>query len=427
MIIQNQSDLITSESMKKSLEIIETGLRSALPENFINRFVGNDLIKTDHKTFDLSKYSNIYLVSFGKAADSMAKLVDLKLNTKGGIVVIPKGLKLIGSDKKFQFIKSSHPVPDKSSLRASKIILSFLKKRTRNDFVIFLVSGGGSSLLSLPYGITLEAKKEMTRELLACGANIQEINCVRKHLSLVKGGKLVENLNCDGVALVMSDVKGDDLSSISSGTTFCDNTFFSDALAIVKKYKLEKKISKEIVKHLTLGSRGKIPETPKKTKILNQIIASNKDCLNAMKKKAKHFGYPTQVISIFDDVDTAADKIIKKITDKKNSCIIFGGETTVCVKGKGKGGRNQELVLRILRKLQGTKKALIIASLGTDGIDGNTKYAGAIIENSCFPQSKIDAFLKNNDSNLFFKKYGGLIKTGPTHTNLMDIGLVMIP
>ena len=425
MIMQNFSELEQSISNKKALKILEAGLFSALPENFIKKFVTKNCIKTDFGNYLLSKYSRIYIVAYGKAADSMAKLVDEKIKTDGGIVVIPKGTKTVVGNKKFQIIRSSHPIPDKSSIRASKIILNFLKQMMPTDFVIFLVSGGGSALLSLPEGISLEEKKIVTKELLACGAKIQEINCVRKHLSLVKGGKLVEHLKCEGVALVMSDVGDNDLSSISSGCTYFDNTTFSDALQIIKKYRLEKKIPKNVVNRLRLGSSGKISETPKKPRIKNQIIASNKECLSAMKKKSEKFGFSTKVFTVYDDVEVSAKKIITKISTKKNTCLVFGGEPTVNIKGKGKGGRNQELVLRILKNLQGNKKNLIIASMGTDGVDGNTKYAGAITDLICFPVNQIDDFLKSSNSNAFFKKSGGLIKTGPTHTNLLDIGLIL--
>jgi len=172
-------------------------------------------------------------------------------------------------------------------------------------------------------------------------------------------------------------------------------------------------------------AHGKIPETPKKTKIPHQIILTNDNCIQSMKNKSKQLGISFKTISISGDVVKAASKLVSNIPKIKNSCIIFGGETTVQVKGKGKGGRNQELVLRILEKTQKIKQDLIISSIGTDGIDGNTKYAGAITKNIETKSQEIKSYLKKNNSMSFFKKYGGLINTGYTHTNLMDIGIIL--
>ena len=426
-IIKNSKQLGTTLLKKQSLEILEAGLHSAMPKNFIKKYVKKNYIKTKSKNFIVHNYEKIYLISFGKGADTMAKSVDSILKIKGGIVVIPKGSKSVITKKKFKIIKSGHPIPDQASVFASQSILDFLKKRNKKDLVIFLISGGGSSLLSLPLEITLGHKKSITKELLTCGASISEINCVRKHLSLIKGGRLVENLNCDGVALVMSDVEGDDLSSISSGCTYFDSSTFLDALKVIKKYHLQKKIPKIVLKKITEGIKKKIPETPKEKKIENQIIASNKDCLKTMTNYAKRLGYDTKILTIFDDVEITSEKIVKKISQKSKSCLIFGGEPTVQVKGKGKGGRNQELVLRILEKIQNTKKNLTVCSIGTDGIDGNTKYAGAIIQNIPVSDENICKYLRSSNSNLFFKKYGGLIRTGYTHTNLLDVGLILKP
>jgi hydroxypyruvate reductase len=214
---------------------------------------------------------------------------------------------------------------------------------------------------------------------------------------------------------------GDDLSSIASGLTYCDKTTFQDCLEILKKYRLSSKIPKAILNRLELGAKGKIPETPKKPKIQNIVIASNKDCINKMVKKAEALGYKTKVLhQLSGDVQLAARKILQNFQNKPRTCLIFGGEPTVRVSGSGKGGRNQELVLHVSEK---AKPDLVITSVGTDGIDGNTRHAGAIFCSG--NKAEANRYLKNNDSNSFFKKYGGLIMTGPTHTNLLDIGLVL--
>ena len=290
--------------------------------------------------------------------------------------------------------------------------------------VIFLVSGGGSALMSIPDDITLDDKIHVTDLLLKSGATIQEFNCIRKHLSKIKGGRLVEKIKCHAIGLVMSDVEGDDLSAIASGTTYMDDTTFEDAEKIIQKYNLKKKIPPEILNRISKGVKGEIPETPKQPKISNHIIASNRDCLKAMEEKASKLGYSVRTIQIFGNIKDATRKIIKQIPEEQKSCLIFGGETTVEVLGKGTGGRNHEMVLRILKNTQNQKK-LVIASMGTDGIDGNTLFAGAITENFSADITMIKDFLKNSDSGRFFQKRKSNIKTGFTHSNLMDIGVIL--
>jgi len=424
MIIQNYEDLATTEKKKDCLDILEAGLRAAEPENIISKFVNANEIIIDGKSLRLDSFSNIYSVAFGKAGDSMTRALNAIVPIKNGIIVIPKGSKSRIKGKKFQIFNSGHPKPDQTSVKAAKEVIKFLQNRRKGELVIFLISGGGSALLALPDDITLEDKIYVTDLLLKSGASIQEFNCIRKHLSKIKGGKLVENIKCHGIGLVMSDVEEDDLSSIASGTTYMDNTTFLDALNIINKYKLKNKIPLEIMQRLEDGFKGKISETPKKTKIENHIIANNKDCIKAMENKAKEIGYKVKSIQIFGNIKDATKIIMQNIPEEQKSCLIFGGETTVEVIGKGAGGRNQELVLRILKNSQNLKK-IIIASMGTDGIDGNTLFAGAITENIKIDESTIKEFLKNSDSGRFFQKQKSNIKTGFTHTNLMDIGIVL--
>lgn len=424
MIIQNYQDLATSEKKRECLDILEAGLRAAEPENIIPKFVTDEEIKINGKTLKLGEYSNIYTVAFGKAGDSMTRALNAIISIKSGIVVIPKGSKSRIKGKKFQIFNSGHPKPDQTSVKAAKEVIKFLQNRRDGELVIFLVSGGGSSLLAIPDDITLDDKIYVTNLLLKSGASIQEFNCIRKHLSKIKGGRLVENIKCHGIGLVMSDVEGDDLSSIASGTTYMDNTTFLDALTIINKYKLKNKIPLEILQRLEDGFKGDIPETPKKAKIENYVIANNKDCLKAMESKAREFGYKVKTIQVFGNIKEATKTIMENIPDEQKSCLIFGGETTVEVIGKGSGGRNQELVLRILKNAQNLKK-MVISSIGTDGIDGNTFFAGAITENVKIDESIIKDFLKNSDSGRFFQKQKSNIRTDFTHTNLMDIGAIL--
>ena len=424
MIIQNYEDLATSEKKIDCLNILEAGLKAADPENIIPKFVTPEEIKIDGKIINLSRFSSIYTVAFGKAGDSMTRAINAIIPIKSGIIVIPKGSKSKIKGKKFQIFNSGHPKPDQTSVKAAKEVIKFLQNRREEELVIYLVSGGGSSLLAIPDDITLDDKIYVTNLLLKSGATIQEFNCIRKHLSKIKGGRLVENTKCHGIGLVMSDVEWDDLSSIASGTTYMDDTTFLEALNIINKYKLKNKIPLEILQRLEDGFKGKIPETPKKAKIENYIIANNKDCLYAMESKAKELGYKTKIIQVFGNIKDATQTIMENISDEQKNCLIFGGETTVEVIGKGSGGRNQELVLRILKNAQNLKK-MVIASIGTDGIDGDTFFAGAMIENIKIDESTIKEFLKNSDSARFFQKQKCNIRTDFTHTNLMDIGVIL--
>ena len=424
-MIKNFNLLANTEVKKKALKILEVGLTAAQPKNFLKAFFKKNYILLGKNRIFLSNYGKIFVIAYGKAADSMAEYVSKKINVSQGIVVVPKCTKLSLDSKKFKVFYSDHPLPDKESVRAGKAVQKFVNNCSKGDFILFLVSGGGSSLLVLPDKITLTEKKHATKLLLQCGATIDEFNCVRKHLSMIKGGKLVQNMNCDGCALVMSDVVSNDLSVISSGCTYNDNTTFSDAMRVITKYSLEKKLPKKVITHLKHGLSTKTSR-PNRLTIKNKIIATNQDCLNAMVLKSRSLGLTTKVYSpVKDDVSVSAKKIVQMISGKKNSCIIFGGEPTVQVKGKGKGGRNQELILQILKLIQNSDHRVVASSISTDGIDGNTTCSGAIIENNSSSLQEISSYLENNDSYSFFKRHGGLIKTGPTHTNLMDIGLII--
>jgi len=423
MIIQNFNELATSDKKKDCLEILEAGLEAANPENIISKYVTPNEIKIGGNSIEIRKYSNIYSVAFGKAGDSMTRALNAIIPIKSGIVVIPKGSKSRIKGKKFQIFNSRHPKPDQTSVKAAKEVMKFIQNKKSDELVIFLVSGGGSSLLAMPDDITLDDKIYVTNLLLKSGATIQEFNCIRKHLSKIKGGRLVENMKCQGISLVMSDVEGDDLSSIASGTTYMDDTTFADALDIIDKYKLKRKMPLEVLQVLERGLNKKI-EIPKKPKIENYIIANNNDCLKAMQKTAEKIGYKVSTMQMFENIKDTVTKILENISEEQKTCLIFGGEPTVRVLGKGMGGRNQELVLRILKNTQKLKK-IVIASMGTDGIDGNSVFAGAITENIRIDSVVMKEFLVKSDSGRFFQKQKGSIVTDFTHTNLMDIGVIL--
>ena len=424
MIIQNFEELANTKKKKDCLEILESGLQAANPENIISNYVTANEIKIDGKIFNIEKYSSIHTVAFGKAGDSMTRAINSIISIKSGIIVIPKGTKAKIKSKKFQIFNSGHPKPDKTSVKAAKEVIKFVQNRKSRELIIFLVSGGGSSLLAMPDEITLSDKVHVTDILLKSGATIQEFNCVRKHISKIKGGKLVENMKCDGIGLIMSDVENDDLSSIASGTTYMDDTTYQDAMDIIEKYRLKTRIPIEVLQILGNGLHNQKTETPKTAKIENYIIANNNNCLKAMEETAKSKGYKVIKMQIFGEIKDTVKKILENISEEENTCLILGGEPTVRVSGKGQGGRNQELVLRLLKNTQKLKK-ITIASMGTDGVDGNSNFAGAIIENIKVDLNIMKEFLKNNDSARFFQKQKANIKTDFTHMNLMDIGIIL--
>lgn len=426
MIVKNFKRLATTGNKKLALSIIEQGISGAMPNVTLGKIVKQNSLHVGKKKIPLGKYRRIYVVAIGKSADAMTSTVDSLTRIHGGLVVMPDTTSSLIKKKKFTIIRSSHPIPTKKSTTAARKIIEFLKFLEATDLVIFLISGGASSLVSLPDGISLQDKQLTTYLLLRSGANIREINCVRKHLSQVKGGRLVESLGCKAVSLVMSDVVGDDLSVIASGITYCDKSTFSDAKKILIKYDLTNLVPKTVWKRIVIGTKGVIPETPKKPKIQNYVIQSNRTCVDLMKTRAQKLGFITKAVySVEGNVYDVASKLSKHVPRSKNFCLVFGGEPTVAVKGKGKGGRNQELVLYLLKKLKDRDKKITIASAGTDGIDGNTCVAGAIAD-CTMPTKPIDKYLNENNSYHYFKKYGGLIFTGSTHTNLMDVGLILL-
>ncbi len=420
-MIQNRDDLATSRGKGDCLRILEAGLQAAQPEGIIPRHVNPGVISTGGEAVMTGDYSDVYVVAFGKAADAMTKAFNAIIPVKSGIVVIPKGSRSRVRGKKFQIFNARHPRPDKTSVKAAKEIMKFLQNRRSDELVVFLVSGGGSSLLAMPDRITLEDKIRATDLLLKSGATIQEINCVRKHLSRIKGGKMVENLRCHGIGLIMSDVQDDDISSIASGMTHPDETTPADAMDVLERYKLRGRMPDEVLQ--VLGCGMELAGVPERA-VRNHVIANNMDCLKAMEDTARDMGYETSVLQVFGGIKEATKEILERIPDRPKTCLVFGGETTVKVLGRGTGGRAQEIVLRILKNTQG-KKRIVISSMGTDGIDGNSPHAGAIIENVRTDKDVIKGYLKNSDSGGFFQRNNGCIMTGITHTNLMDVGVIL--
>jgi len=332
-------------------------------------------------------------------------------------------------------------------MKGANEIVNFLKQRIETDLIICVISGGGSAILPLPCeGITLAEKQETTKLLLACGADIKEINAIRKHISQVKGGQLARLTQpATLVTLILSDVIGDPLDSIASGPAAPDQTTFEDCWAILEKYDLLGKIPPAVEQHLKSGVDKLIPDTPKAgdpafSKTYNNIVGSNWEAVVAARDNAQKLGYNTLILSTFvegetKDVARVHAAIAKEVQKTGNpiavpACIISGGETTVTIRGDGLGGRNQEFVLAAAMDIQGMENVVIL-SAGTDGTDGPTDAAGAIADGKTIEranQLNLDTlkFLQNNDSYHYFEKSNDLIKTGPTNTNVMDIRIMLI-
>lgn len=428
---------------KHAFEIFNQALKSVRADLAVKKFVklkGKYLL-VGEKKLDLKKYQRIFIVGAGKASAFMAKALEEILGNRisNGIIITKygHGTKL----KKIQLIEAGHPVPDQSGKLGATKIKNLLLSTDQNDLVIIVLSGGGSALLPLPVsGVTLKQTQQLTKLLLNSGADIDQINTIRKHLSVIKGGQMAKLIHpSTGISLIISDVIGDRLDTIASGPTVPDKTTFSDALNILKKYKLTKKTPLSICTYLQKGLKNKIQETPRPNnplfkKIDNFIIANNHLALEAAKKTAEKLGYNAIILS--STLQGEAKEVVKmfatlaKKKTRKPRCILCGGETTVTIKGRGLGGRNQEMALAIAIEIDGLKNITFV-SIGTDGTDGPTDAAGAIVNGKTVKRAEqkgLDPkqYLENNDSYRFFEKVGGLIKTGPTKTNVMDLQILLI-
>ena len=398
-----------------ALDMLEAGLNASMPENFM----------LPH----LEKFSRkkIHIISYGKAAYTMALTASKHIKVAGGLIVAPKG-KRMNAIPGLQMHYAAHPIPDRCSTTAAHATIKYLEQIDPKDHVLFLISGGGSSLLSLPpKSIKFDDLLSATRLLLASGAKISEINCIRRHISQVAGGRLTSFMKCHADALIISDVPGNHIQDISSGCTAPDCTSFEDALQYIRLLHLESAMPKSVMMQLRNGASGIIPDGPSKTRVKNHVIASGLDCAKAVTKKARLSKLRVHIMQVYGDVKSESEKIASCTKSGENSCIVFYGEPTVNLQGKGSGGRNQELVLRLIALYKRKNMRCIVASMGTDGIDGNTKYAGAIYDTarSC-SITEITRFLKENDSSSFFAKHGGHILTGLTGTNLADVGFVIV-
>jgi glycerate-2-kinase len=430
-----------------AIGIFLAGIESVKPGNLINRYVSirTNVLQIEKLAFDLTSIKNIYVIGVGKASAAMAQAVEAILGSRitAGHVITKYDHSL--PLKYIKITEAGHPVPDENGIKGTEQILSMVSEAEKNDLVICLISGGGSALLAdVPEGCTLQDLKTVSNILLKSGANINEMNCIRKHLSKVKGGQLAKAASpATVVSLILSDVIGDPLDVIASGPTAPDPTTFAEAISIIRKYKIENEIPEQIYRMLQEGAEKKRQETLKETdEILsrthNLIIGTNILALKTAKDKAESSGYETRIITNRLDgdivevanyiVETAKNVRMEKIS--KKTCLLFAGEPTVKVKGNGSGGRNQHLAL-IAAGLLKDMPGITILSGGTDGSDGTTDATGAVVdsftsENGLSLHLDIEEYITNCDSYNFFKKAGGLIITGPTQTNVMDLMVALI-
>jgi hydroxypyruvate reductase/glycerate 2-kinase len=398
-----------------------------------------------------NKCKQIVMVAFGKASyrmsEAVVKSLDDGLITQGVVITKYGHAKIqnteTGIPNRVKVFEAGHPVPDENGLKGTGQALEIIRKSGKETLVLCLISGGGSALLVSPYdGITLQEKQKTTELLLKAGADITELNTVRKHISRVKGGRLAEiAYPAQVVSLMISDVIGDKLDVIASGPTAPDTSTFHDALNVIDTYNIHQEMPDRVIEILKNGSLGQIPETPKKDSrifrnVQNIIIGNNLRAMQAAKDKARSLGFQPEIISTEisgearDIGNWLAEKAIKTKQSRRSICLISGGETTVTVTGNGKGGRNTELALSFSRKIEGMK-GITMLSAGTDGTDGPTDAAGAIVDSDTITKAKNigldpDQYLNKNDSYNFFRQIDSLLITGPTGTNVMDVQIILV-
>ncbi|MGB9959144.1 MAG: glycerate kinase type-2 family protein [Candidatus Bathyarchaeales archaeon] len=448
-LIENGETLLDRKARTLALKSLKNAVNAADPKKIIKSKISlrGSVIHVNGYSFDLKKFKNIYVVGGGKASGSMAETLEELIGKyiTCGLVNVPRG-----SEHKTSVVRlheASHPVPDESGVEGTKCIMEIAEKADEEDLLICLISGGGSSLMPLPRdGITIADKRRITEELLKCGANIKEINTVRKHISEFKGGWLAKKaFPATVLNLILSDVLGDPLDFIASGPTVPDSTTFSDAIKVLKKYGLWEKTPQSVRKVLLDGERGLIPETPKAgdeafKKVFNIIIGNNRSSSIAAYEALKSEGLNVVLLTTLLEgearqVGTVLASVAREITHSGNpvqrpASVVAGGETTVTVLGNGLGGRNQELVLSAALKLR-SLDGVVAASISTDGVDGPTDAAGALADGKTLAKAEkigleAEEYLAGNDSYHFFSKIGDLIFTGPTGTNVNDITVIVV-
>jgi len=436
------------------IDIFNAAVAAVDPYHAMNRAITieHNCLHAAGAAYELDTFDRILVVGAGKATARMALAIEGALGDRitEGLIVVKEGhtapLKIIKQ------VEASHPVPNEAGVEGTKRIVELVRAADEKTLVICLLSGGASALLVAPMnGLTLNDKQEVTALLLQAGASIGELNAVRKHLSAVKGGRFAKAA-CPAqvVTMVLSDVIGDRLDVIASGPTARDSTTFADAIAVIEKYGLKEKIPIRVLSFLERGMEGQEPETVKSGdsclhKTRNVIIGGITQALSAATEKARQLGFAPEVITgelqgeardAARFLAAAAFRAHDALRPGELRCLLSGGETTVTVKGNGKGGRNQELALAFALEIEGLEGVSLL-SAGTDGTDGPTDAAGAIVDGGTASRARalgIDPvqYLDYNDSYMFFQRFDELsgnkshVITGPTGTNVMDLQIMML-
>jgi glycerate-2-kinase len=443
MLFKNYDDLVLNgqtpllqQKRKDVLDILSAAVDAVQPSRVVKDvFCGTQLVFAS-EAIDLSSFNHLYVVGFGKASVGMAQAVcDEVTVTKG--VVITNDPSAIITNHSIEVIIGGHPLPNEGSIRGAQKILDLFGQCSENDCVIVLISGGGSALFCKPR-VPLNDLQKTIDLLLRSGASIDELNTIRKHLSLVKGGQLAQYTKAVIISLIISDIVHNPITSIASGPTCPDPTTFSDAREILKRYELWTNIPTTVRTVITEGIAGRISETLKENNpvfgtVFNFIIANNECACQGAIEKAKELGYDAKLMttSITGEARVIGKYLINRV--KKSLCnrktvFITSGETTVTVQGGGTGGRNQELVLSCVEEIANSE--LVVASFATDGIDGNSDVAGALADGFTLARAlkkRLDPsrFLEQNNSYVFFQGLGDTLRTGLTGTNVMDIQILI--
>ena len=430
-------------------EIFEAGLQAVDPFAAVSKSLqlNKDHLRVGDRTYDLSVIENIFVAGCGKAAAPMALALKTSLGARirYGVIVVKYGHKL--QLEKIKVIEAGHPIPDEAGLEGARQIAELARRCSASDLLFFLVSGGGSSLLPYPAGgLSLQDKQRTTDALLRSGARIQEVNAVRKHISQIKGGRLAQlAAPARIISLALSDVISDSLGAIASGPTAPDSSTYADCLQIIRQYGVRSQIPPAVIHLLQRGVEGRIAETPKPgdgsfRQVQNIIVGDNRTALTAAERRARALGYHSTVLSssVEGESRTVAKShsaLIKEIMRIRRAvsppaCFLSGGETTVTVRGEGLGGRNQEFCLAAAIEIDGLH-GVVILSGGTDGTDGPTDAAGAIVDGSTAARGRakdLDAgiYLSRNDSYHFLRATDDLLITGPTLTNVMDLQVTLV-
>ena len=425
-IIENGKDRRTKLARRDILSILSEVVKSVDPYRVTHKYLEENI--------DLSSYKSIYMLAFGKASIRMAQAACDLLPVEEGVVITNED-KIVKA-KNVHTFTGDHPIPTLRNIKATEKAIEVVEKCKEEDLLLVLISGGGSALLCKPR-VPLEDMQTLTDMLLKSGADITELNTIRKHLSFVKGGQLAKLADCEIISCIISDVVGDPIEFIASGPTAPDTTTFEDAKNILIKYDLWNKVPESVKRIINMGLKGELSETPKPgdevfNRVKNVIVANNSLACESAKRKAEKLGYKAKILSttLTGEAREVGKFLVKKAMDEltEKEIMIAGGETTVRVRGKGKGGRNQEMVLSTVEMLKDS--SLVFASFATDGVDGNSDAAGAIADSYTLERSRdkgmrYEEYLENNDSYHFFKNLNDLLITGPTGTNVMDVQILL--